>query len=177
MNTRSLVSRNPLRQEGVSLVVVLILLLVMTLLGLAVLRGTLLEERMSSNLMDRSIGFQAAESALRQGEAIAATAPAPPATGCNATGVCSLPVASDADRWLDSSFAGWINSTSNLGTMGGTPQYFVEFLGEAPTWPGCDLLDESNRSPLCMRPRYRVTARSQSADRAQVLLQTNLIVQ
>ena len=33
----------PRRQTGASLVVVLILLLVMTLLGLAVLRGTLLE--------------------------------------------------------------------------------------------------------------------------------------
>ena len=55
---------SPVRQRGASLVVVLILLLVMTLLGLAVLRGTLLEERMSANLLDRSQNFQAAEAAL-----------------------------------------------------------------------------------------------------------------
>ena len=36
------------RQQGVSMVVVLILLLVITLLGLAVLRGTLMGERMSA---------------------------------------------------------------------------------------------------------------------------------
>lgn len=175
MSTRAMFSTMPLRQKGVSLVVVLILLLVMTLLGLAVLRGTLLEERMSSNLMDRSLGFQAAESALRRGEAVAATAPTPPSSGC-AAGICSLPVASNTDRWLDSTFAGWVNAPT-VSTLGGTPQYFIEFMGEAPTWPGCDLLDESNRSPLCLRPRYRVTAISASAGRAQVLLQTNLIVQ
>ena len=52
------------RQQGASLVVVLILLLVMTLLGLAVLRSALLEERMTANLLDRSWSFQAAEAAL-----------------------------------------------------------------------------------------------------------------
>lgn len=176
MSTQAMFSSIPLRQKGVSLVVVLILLLVMTLLGLAVLRGTLLEERMSSNLMDRSLAFQAAESALRAGEAVAATAPTAPATGCNAAGVCALPVAANTDRWLDSGFTGWVNAPT-VSTLGGTPQYFVEFMGLAPTWPGCDLLDESNRSPLCLRPRYRVTAISASAGRAQVLLQTNLIVQ
>src|SRR5690606_30502218 len=60
--------RVPSRQRGASLVVVLILLLVMTLLGLAVLRGTLLEERMSANMFDRSLAFQQAESALREAE-------------------------------------------------------------------------------------------------------------
>ncbi|WP_031327456.1 PilX N-terminal domain-containing pilus assembly protein, partial [Xanthomonas phaseoli] len=63
----------PLRQKGVSLVVVLILLLIMTLLGLAVLRSTVLEERMSANLVDRNLSFQAAEAALREGEALAAS--------------------------------------------------------------------------------------------------------
>lgn len=58
----------PARQRGASLVVVLILLLIMTLLGLAVLRGTLLEERMSANMYDRSLAFQQAESALREAE-------------------------------------------------------------------------------------------------------------
>lgn len=172
MNLRSEPFVKPGKQVGVSLIVVLILLLVMTLLGLAVLRGTLLEERMSANLLDRSIAFQAAESALREGEAIAATRPVAPATNCTA-GVCSLPVATATDRWLDGGFGGWVNSTTNIGALGGTPQYFVEFMGEAPTWPACDR--EIPVDPLCFSPRYRVTARSQEADRAQVLLQSNFI--
>lgn len=160
-------------QRGASLIVVLILLLVMTLLGLAVLRSTLLEERMSSNLLDRSIAFQAAESALREGELVAAGQPAVPASGCTA-GICSLPDASAADRWLGN--AGWVNGTT-VPNLGGTPQYMVESMGDAPTWPGCDLVDEVNRSPLCMRPRYRISARSVEAGRSQVVLQTNFIAQ
>lgn len=173
MSDRSL---NPMRrqQAGASLVVVLILLLVMTLLGLAVLRGTLLEERMSSNLFDRSVGFQAAETALRDGEAVARAAPVAPAAGCTG-GLCSLPDASATDRWLNTGFNGWTNATTSLDALAGTPQYIVEFMGEAPTWPGCDR--KVPVDALCLSPRYRVTARSQQADRAQVILQTNFIVQ
>lgn len=64
MRTSSVVRR----ESGISLIVVLLLLLVMTLLGLAVLRGTLLEERMSANMYDRSLAFQVAEGALRDAE-------------------------------------------------------------------------------------------------------------
>lgn len=161
-------------QSGASLVVVLVLLLVMTLLGLAVLRGTLFEERMSSNLMDRSIAFQAAESALRQGEALAATEPAIPASGCLA-GVCAFPDPTAADRWMNASFNGWVNSSADLEDLAGTPQFFIEPMGPAPTWLGCEQL---NPIPdQCLAPRYRVTARSVAAGRAQVLLQSNFILE
>ena len=53
------------RQRGVSLLVVLILLLVTSLLGVAVMRSSAMQERMSANLRDRSLGFEAAESTLR----------------------------------------------------------------------------------------------------------------
>jgi Tfp pilus assembly protein PilX len=66
-------------QRGVALLVVLILLLVMSLMAVLSLRGTLMEERASANMMDRSLSFQAAEAALRQGESLAATKPALPA--------------------------------------------------------------------------------------------------
>lgn len=161
------------RQSGASLIVVLILLLVMTLLGLAVLGNTLLEERMSANMFDRSLGFQAAESALREGEALVAAGPTVPGTGCTA-GVCATPVATDPDRWTDATFTGWAAATSNLGALPAPASYFVEFMGDAPTWPGCDR--KFPVDPLCMAPRYRVTARSTAADRADVILQTNFIV-
>jgi len=56
------------RQRGVALAVALILLLVMTLLSVAGLRGTGMQERMASNLRDRNLAFQSAESALRAAE-------------------------------------------------------------------------------------------------------------
>lgn len=89
MRTSSVVRR----ESGISLIVVLLLLLVMTLLGLAVLRSTLLEERMSANMYDRSLAFQVAEGALRDAEKVIQTAAAagqiagytcPTGTVCNA---------------------------------------------------------------------------------------------
>ncbi|MEN1956333.1 pilus assembly PilX family protein [Luteimonas changyuni] len=163
-----------LRQSGVSLIVVLVLLLVMTLLGLAVLGSTLLEERMSANMYDRSLGFQAAESALREGEALAATNPLVPVAGC-AAGLCAIPVAADPDRWTSAAFTGWQSASSDLGPLPAPASFIVEYMGEAPTWPGCDR--QIPMSDLCMSPRYRITARSTAPDRADVLLQTNFILQ
>ncbi|KIQ97139.1 PilX N-terminal domain-containing pilus assembly protein [Lysobacter sp. A03] len=162
------------RQGGASLFVVLMLLLIMTLLGLAALRGTLLEERMSANLYDRSVSFQAAEAALRFAETLAAAQPAGDAVCSN--GICSTPVASDPDRWLSPSFGGWRDVTSDLalGTIAPQTDVIVENMGLAPTWPGCDR--KIPIDALCMAPRYRITARSSEAGRAAVFLQTNFIV-
>jgi len=167
------------QQRGASLVVVLILLLLMTLMGLAVLRGTTMEERMTANLYDRSLSFQAVESALRQGEALAqATAvSAVPSSGCN-NGVCSLPTPTATDRWLDTSFGGWVNATNNLADAN-TPvpvaRYMIEYMGMAPTWPGCDR--KLPRDKLCMAPRFRITAITDVDGRANVMLQTTYNVQ
>ena len=166
---------NRRRQAGAALVVVLILLLLMTLLGLASLRGTLLEERMGANALDRSLAFQAAEAALREGEARLTAAPAPvfPAAGCVA-GLCAapVPVAGVPDRWLDPAFAGWTNAVVNLGASAAIqPQYFIESLGNAVNTPGCDEGDPPD--PQCFSPRFRVTARSTAAGRSQIILQSN----
>lgn len=168
------------RERGASLIVVLILLLIMTLLGLAVLKNTTLEERMTANLYDRSLGFQAAESALRQAEAIAnaTSVTGLPTNGCNGDGVCSTPVATDADRWLDSSFSGWRDATNDLGddsTPVPNARFIIEYMGEAPTWPACD-----RKVPIdaqCLSPRFRITAIAAEEGRATVMLQTNYIVQ
>jgi type IV pilus assembly protein PilX len=60
----------PFAQRGVVLIVGLIMVLLMTIVGLAAIRGTGLQENMAGNMRDRNIAFQAAESALREGEAI-----------------------------------------------------------------------------------------------------------
>ncbi len=56
------------RQQGVVLVVGLLLLLVMTVLGVTTIKSTILEEKMAGNLRDKDLAFQAAEAALRDGE-------------------------------------------------------------------------------------------------------------
>ena len=101
----STVGPNRSRQRGVALMVVLILLVLMTLLALVSLRGTLLQERMSSSQYDRSLGFQATEAALREAEFTAAhtlKSDIPDAGTCDgpATGLCATPVPTDTPRWL-----------------------------------------------------------------------------
>lgn len=171
----SIVILRPLRraQRGVSLVIVLILLLIMTLLGLAVLRSTLLEERMTANLTDRSLSFQSAEAALREAEELVAATVPTPTSGCSA-GVCAPPAAGAADRWRDPAFDGWQTATA-VSTRSTPTSYLIEYMGEAPTWPGCDRLAPVHAQ--CLRPTYRITARSAEANRAEVVLQTNYIVQ
>ena len=56
------------RQKGAVLVVTLMILLVVTLLTVSNMRSSVLEEKMAGNTSDRNVAFQAAESALREGE-------------------------------------------------------------------------------------------------------------
>lgn len=176
MNIRNR-SATPGGQHGAALIVVLILLLVMTLLGLASLRGTIMEERMSSNMYDRSLAFQAAEAALREAETRLVQPGVQgqfPKTGtaCSA-GLCPTPIMSSGslDRADDPNFNGWVAAT-RVSNMAGTPEYFVEYMGLAPGWAMCDR--QRPRHPGCMRPRYRITARSQAEPgRSRVVLQSN----
>lgn len=165
----------PRRQRGVALLVVLMLLLVMTLLGLASLRGTLLEERMSASVFDRGLMFQAAEAALRQGEAKAAASKKSDYTDTCTGGLCGIPNPTNADQYVDR----WLTATppyvngSEVDSDGlkVTPEYFVEYMGDAPNWPGCDR--ERPIQAGCLGPRYRITARARVANRSEVLLQTS----
>lgn len=56
------------RQQGSALIVGLVLLLVITLIAVTGMRNTILQERMTGNMLDRNLAFQAAEAALRHGQ-------------------------------------------------------------------------------------------------------------
>ncbi len=56
------------RQRGAVMVVSLILLLVISLIAVSSMSGTVLEEKMAGNSLDRNLAFQATESTLREGE-------------------------------------------------------------------------------------------------------------
>src|SRR3546814_4790880 len=59
------------QQQGAALLVVMMVLLILTLLGIASLRGGIMQERMAANIATRSMSFQVAEAGLRQAELIA----------------------------------------------------------------------------------------------------------
>lgn len=63
-------------QRGSALIFGMIFLLVMTMLGVTAMQSTALEERMAGNMRDRGISLQAAELALRAGDADALESPA-----------------------------------------------------------------------------------------------------
>lgn len=165
------VMTTPSRQQGAALVIILLLLLVMTLLGLASLRGTLMEERMSAGSFDRSLSFQAAETALREAEATIAKG-----TQCGGK-PCPRPKADDPEIWENDpecNNAGvWTTATSKISDKAVTPVYAIELMGPAPppNNPGCGL--DGNNS--CMVDYFRITACSGDPGngRAMTILQSN----
>ena len=164
MNTR--IARH---QRGFSLLVVLILLIVMSVLGVAVLRSSAMQERMSANMRDRSLAFQAAESAMRyaQDEVLGLAASnwdkkVPTTTDCTNTSICP---AGSAAAWRAVP-AGKYDATR----LTAAPEYWVEYLGTGPGYKGsCDSLPPSID---CMSPMYRITARSRASGRADVMMQS-----
>lgn len=78
----------PARSErGVALITGLIFMVILTLLSMAAMRTTLLEEKMAGNSRDIDLAFQSAEAALRAGEQVlnGATLPTFAATGAYLT--------------------------------------------------------------------------------------------
>lgn len=170
----------PADQRGVVLAVVLILLVVMSLLAILSLRGTLLQERMAGNMLDRSLAFQAAEAALREGEALARSSGlAVPSSGC-VNGVCARPVAGDPPRWQDESV--WASAREVVVELDGIttrPRYIVELLADdVPPRGMCTTSEDVSPDAACTgrERRYRITARSRDAGRAEVILQSHYAV-
>jgi len=152
------------REKGVALVTVMMFLMVMTIIGIAAMQSSTLQQWMSGSSRDQDIAFQAAENAVREGEnwiSTQLTQPAIQAGGCTAP--CQVVWAKDAPEinaglFLDHA---WWNSGTNIRTgaaIAGVktpPQYVIEDIGrvrnseDSKKWysrpPGSEL--------------YRVTAR------------------
>ena len=171
-------------ERGVALVVALVLLLVATLIGLAGIRNTNLQERMSANMYDRSLAFQRAESALRDAErAITANWQIATLNGqdCSptATTLCGAVPASNA-VWTS---VGGTYNVNNDKTPG-TPQYFIQFMGTGSSEnslgleSNADYGNYGNAYPPDNVAYYRVTARSSApadaGDRSMVVLQSTV---
>lgn len=56
------------QQRGISLVIVMIFLVILSLLGISAMQSSTLSSRIARNEADRNLAFQAAEAALRDGE-------------------------------------------------------------------------------------------------------------
>jgi len=165
----------------------MILLIVVTLVGFAAVRGTLMQQKMSANLYDRQIAFQSAEAAIRVAAARIKTNPADIARNCQAGGVfCQANPFTDPN--LDTTkilsvaagTGAGVYTASTVGT--GQPQYVIENMGN---WQDPNTSTGYNQSANSHNygaqglsttvVYYRVTARSGDpsvvTDRAIVTLQ------
>ncbi len=189
---------NPTRhaQRGAVLIMALVLLLAMTLLGLTGVRTIVQEEKMAAATQDRNLAFQAAEAALREGEAAVATLVAADqvpadrsqadydaayasancsakAPTCDTTrGICARPLPGCVPRWEAgaSPAAPWVaGPTLGSGNLSVSTQYFIEVMSRKTE---C-VSQIQHQDVLGQCTAFRVTARNAVQDgRAQVMLQT-----
>jgi type IV pilus assembly protein PilX len=153
--------------RGSALVVSLLILLVMTILGIAAMGSTTLEERMANNNRQRQLAFQSAEAALRDAETWLAnnvTSIAslgqfdgttvglytlrPPVVGMSTVPLTSFDMYNDGD-WLA---AGKSVQSVSLAANQPRPRYVIEYMGRV----GEPLLNYTQ--PDVRQYAFRITA-------------------
>jgi len=154
-------------QQGASLIVALLFLVVLTVLGLVAVRSSTLHERMAGNDRDKATAFEAAEATLRDAERdiLANLTPANAFSAGCANGLC-LPSANATPQW---NAVDWTGATSRLyGDESGAgaypvdvaqaPRYIVELLPDVPAGAG-NSRNANARSSISGGTAYRITAR------------------
>jgi type IV pilus assembly protein PilX len=125
---------NPRNQQGVALIVAMLLLIVIALVGLAASRGTFMQQKIATNQYDRQVAFQNAEAAMRVAAERIATNPGEIARNCQAGGTVCLTNPFD-DENLPSGGIHTVATGTGSGeyTAGavaaGQPQYVIENMG------------------------------------------------
>lgn len=158
----------PQHQRGMSLVMGLIFLVVLTLLGMAAMRGTILEERMAANSRDRDLAFQSAEAAIRQAEQVLQGATLPAfASGTAYTpriaGSTPSSYWTTTHPWSSQSITAWQPPGTSL-----APRYVIEDMGAKAAGGGGSL----GFKAIGDQGVYRITARGVgSSTNAVVILQ------
>ena len=77
-SVRVLSFRSMRAQRGAALVTSLVLLLILTVIGIAAMQMTRMQERMAGNTRDLNLAFQGAEAGIRDGESLIRVQPAKP---------------------------------------------------------------------------------------------------
>jgi type IV pilus assembly protein PilX len=162
------------RQKGAALVISLLMLLVMTVLGIAAMQVTRMEERMAGNSRDVNLAFQGAEAGLRDSEERIRLMSARP-LDC-AAAPCSvwrrdflLADLRDSDLtwWTDHAIEYGVTGTHEVTEVTRDPLVVTESLGFVP-----DSLSVGHGPPEG-RDFFKVTANSSGAsDTANAVLES-----
>ncbi len=165
------------KQTGVVLMVSLIMLLLLTLIGVTGTQVTSLEEKMASNNRDQNLAFQAAEAALRAGEAqIEAVVALNAFDGNNGL------LAEANDNYDFSSSAIWDSDNTSIAFASGIseittqPRYFIKYLntGDEDTGASINLGGYGDSTASGAVSFFSITARGTGGqDSSQVFLRSN----
>lgn len=180
---------NRQKQQGVALITGLIFMVVLTLLAVAAMRTTGLEEKMAGNALNQDVAFQATEAAVRQGrsrvqDGLITTTSGFPAFGasCTATGLC-LPSTTAVSNWTTVFPFGQKTQSTTAATYSGTalvgvanqPQYIIELLPDVSVPAGNSLAVGRFAGGGTATP-FRITARGWSmAAEAQATTQATYL--
>lgn len=157
-------------QQGVALVVSLLLLIAITLVTVGSMKRTSLQERMTANLYDRQLALQQVEAALLQAERTLDVLD-PVALITNA-GIYDIPNPALPDRWTQAATV-WIAAVAMNDNLANPASYIIEYMGDWPNPlnPDCDR--STSIDPECLKPTFRITAQTPDTDgRAAVVLQS-----
>lgn len=167
-------------QNGISLFLVMVFLVILSILGVAVIQSSSLSARIAGNEADRTLAFQAAEAALRDAEkdirgactpATCRATPIAPETADIFQATCALglclpsatgvtPVWEVKDNWTTANRAatyGRFTGAAALPVVSQQPQYLIEYFKVGESFI------------------YRVSATGYGANSStQVLLQTSV---
>jgi type IV pilus assembly protein PilX len=156
------------KQQGVALIVALLLLLAISTLALTAMRNAGMQEKMVANLYDRELSLQAVENTILAAERLV-----------NANGLTTpnllperLITATTPDFWVDPNTV-WQNRAAEANGMPAT-EFIIEHLGLYQKSTGCRA---SSANPMvdCEMEAFRITARTAPvAGRAFVMLQTTV---
>lgn len=150
------------REQGFALIFSMLTLLLLTIIVVNSVRTTTMNEQMAGSYMDRNRAYQAAELALRQGEALLSTNADTCLTGCIVDNAGVVKGGSDAPNTLPDSFAGNKEMTASNG--GTTSSYMIRQLSN-------EHLPEEKRNSGCKA--YSIMGKGIGIDtRTAVVLQT-----
>lgn len=163
------------KQVGATLAITLILLFVVTLLGVSALQVTHMQEKMTSNLQDKELSFDAAESALRAGENWLLSLNREPDVVVNcAAHPCvqetyqNVDYTSQSTSWWQANSAAYTTDLTHIATQ---PRYLIEFLHFVPDSPELGQSLVKSRGVFY----YQITAFGTGAsDSAVSILQTTV---
>jgi type IV pilus assembly protein PilX len=155
------------RQKGSALIISLVFLVVLTVLSVAAMQGTTMQERMAVNYRESNEALQAAEAALRTAERYLELAVIGPFDG-SVTGLyepitgtelqTAVSNGTPVERWEAVADSGWL-AVPGTSYKGQEPEYIIEQMRAYKDPLGSLAADE----PLPENQYYRITARGYGA--------------